>query len=83
MSAADAAALVASRKNSSFKDVPDFIARMPKALSVPAGDISVSSEFFLVNGKVRMNRAALEAQALIKRENAAPYGTAVIWIREN
>jgi general secretion pathway protein K len=80
ITAADAAALVASRKIASFRPA-DFATRLPgRTLSTSA--ISFGSEYFLVNGKVRMNRAALEAQALIER-NATTYATAVIWIREN
>ena len=82
ITAADAAALVASRKIATFR-AADFATRLPgKTLSSSAKDISFGSEYFLVNGKVRMNRAALEAQALIER-NATTYATAVIWIREN
>jgi general secretion pathway protein K len=82
ITAADAAALVASRKIATFRPA-DFATRLPgKSLTTSAKDVSFGSEYFLVNGKVRMNRAALEAQALIER-NATTYATAVIWIREN
>jgi len=82
ITAADAAVLVASRKIATFRPA-DFAARLPgKTLSTAANEISFGSEYFLVNGKVRMNRAALEAQALIER-NATTYATTVIWIREN
>jgi len=80
MSGADGAALVASRTIASFRDVADFKARLPAGLSVSDSDVSVNTEYFLVNGKVRMNRAALEAQALIERKGTL---TTVIWIREN
>lgn len=80
LSASDAAALVASRKSASFRDMGDFSNRLGKPLSVSGTDIAFKTDFFIVNGKVRLNRAALEAQALIERRGSL---TTVIWIREN
>ena len=84
LSASDAAAMVASRKSASFRDNVDFGNRLPGKPSVPSTDAAATTKYFFVNGKVRLNRAALEAQALIKRDNTPPlYATSVIWIREN
>lgn len=80
LSTSDAAALVASRKSASFRDMGDFSSRLGKPLSASATDIAFKTDYFIVNGKVRMNRAALEAQALIERKGNL---TTVIWIREN
>jgi len=41
--------------------------------------LSVSSNYFLVNGKVRMRRAELRVQALIERINT---NTRLIWVKE-
>ena len=76
----DATTLVASRNTASFRYIPDFTERLPgKSLSVSNLEASVATNYFLVNGKVRMNRAELEVQALIERNGAS---TKLIWIRE-
>ena len=81
LSLSDAAALVASRKTASFRDMADFSNRLQgKLLNTPANQLSVATNYFLVNGKVHMSRAGLKMLALIER-NAA--NTRLIWIREN
>lgn len=80
LSLSDAAALVANRKTASYRDIADFSLRLQgKPLSVPASKLSVMTNYFLVNGKVRMSRARLETQALIERNGAS---TRLVWIRE-
>ena len=76
----DAAALVAIRNTASFRDLADFAQRLPgKPFAAAANDASVATNYFLVDGKVRMSRAGLEVQALIERDGAK---TKIIWIRE-
>jgi len=78
---ADATELVASRNTASFRYIADFTERLPaKSLTVSNLEASVTTNYFLVNGKVRMNRAELDVQALIERNGAI---TKLIWIREN
>ncbi|MDP4030393.1 MAG: type II secretion system minor pseudopilin GspK [Gallionella sp.] len=76
----EATALVTMRKTASFRDLADFTHRLPdKSFAAAANQASVETHYFLVDGKVRMNRAALDMQALIERNGA---NTKVIWIRE-
>lgn len=76
----EATALVAMRKTASFRDLADFTHRLPdKSFAASVNQASVETHYFLVDGKVRMNRAALDMQALIERNGA---NTKVIWIRE-
>lgn len=76
----DATTLVSSRNTAYFKDFADFKTRLPgKILSASASDVSTTSNYFLVNGKVRMSRAGLNMQALIERTAGQ---TKLIWIRE-
>jgi general secretion pathway protein K len=76
----DATALIKSRDTATFKDISDFNTRLPgKNLNASASQASVTSDYFLVNGKVRMSHAGLNMQALIER-NAGQ--TKLIWIRE-
>lgn len=80
LSLTDAAALAASRKQAHFRNLPDFIQRFPgKPLAAAQDTLSVETGYFFVNGKVRLNRASLELQSLIKRSGPNPE---VIWIRE-
>ena len=78
---ADAIALVKSRNTASYRDLADFSHRLQiKPFFVSASVASVATNYFLVNGKVRMNRAGLDVQALIERNSM---NTKLIWIREH
>lgn len=80
LSPADAATLVTSRNTASFRDLADFTSRLPgQPLSASSGKASVTTNFFLVNGKVSMTRTGLEMQALLERSGTY---TKLIWIRE-
>jgi general secretion pathway protein K len=77
---ADAATLIASRDTASFRFISDFTERLPNhSLSVSNLEASVTTNYFLVNGKIRMSRAGLEVQALFERNGAS---TKLVWIRE-
>lgn len=77
---ANATSLVSRRSTASFQDLPDFTSRLPgNSPSILPGSVSVMTNYFLVNGKVRMSRAELEMQALIERNGMS---TRLIWIRE-
>jgi general secretion pathway protein K len=81
LSLPEAAALVAGRENAYFKDISDFRDRSQKPEAV---QIAVITNYFLVNGNVRLNRAAMDMQALIERTGSgANVSTKVIWIRES
>ncbi len=82
---ADAVALVASRDTAHFNNIGDFVVRLPPDLrnspsaSPSNAQASVTTNYFLVNGKVSMSRAELDVRALIERNGA---NTKLIWIRE-
>jgi len=78
LSISGATALVASRDTATFRNPGDFMMLMHENHLIVA-NVSVSTNYFLVNGKVRMSRAELEIQALIERNGA---NTKLIWIRE-
>lgn len=68
-----ARALARSRDQAWFNQVGDANARLPGTSGqVTASNVSVSSNFFEVEGRVRVGRAELEVVALIERE---PNGT--------
>jgi general secretion pathway protein K len=87
----DATAIVNARKQAYFRDVANFNAMAQNKVAPSEMDkIDVKTEYFIVNGDVRLNRASLQVQTLIER--AAPgsspgtqgnRNTKVIWIREN
>ncbi len=82
LSLSDAGTLVASRERAYFKDAADFNNRLPATNTTPAtGAVSldVKTEYFLVNGKVKLNNAVLEIQSLVRRRGAA---VTVLWTRE-
>ncbi|MFZ6872771.1 type II secretion system minor pseudopilin GspK [Undibacterium sp. Di27W] len=87
LSMGDAAAMIASRDRAYFRTVEEFTSRFEDKLkTVAAKDVAVSTNFFIINGKVKMNRSALDVSALIERaDNVASttMTTTVLWVREN
>ena len=80
LSLAEASTLVAARQNKPFQAVEDLRALTPASSSEKLGGlVEFKTEYFLINGNVRLNRAGMEMQALIKRE---PTRQTVLWIRE-
>ncbi len=82
-SLSEATALVASRDTASLRNIGDLTNRLPgRAISFSGNDVSVTTNYFLVNGKVRMSRASLEVQALIDRSSGSTGFPEIIQIRE-
>ncbi|MEQ1589943.1 MAG: type II secretion system minor pseudopilin GspK [Gallionella sp.] len=80
LSLSDAAVLIKSRDTATFKDLADFNTRLSnKNIAASADQAAVTTNYFLVNGKIKMGRAALSMQALINRNVGK---TELIWIRE-
>ncbi|KXS32478.1 MAG: General secretion pathway protein GspK [Candidatus Gallionella acididurans] len=74
-----AIALVASRSTQSFQGITDVTQRLPANITLSPSDVSVMTNYFLVNSKVSMDRAELNVQALIARNG---YYTNLVWVRE-
>jgi general secretion pathway protein K len=85
LSFADAKALVVTRNRAFFRDMAgvELGINNPKitAASLTSDNVSVNSDFFLVNGKVSLSRATLAVQALIHRILMGK--PSIIWIQEN
>ncbi len=79
LSLAEAAAVVAARQSRPFQTVSEA----PFRQGVNTGGLDVKTAYFFVNGNIRLNRAGMQMQALVKREtiNNRPTQT-VLWIRE-
>lgn len=78
LSLSDASALIARRRTAAFVDLNDFNMRVPGVESDP-DQLSVATQFFLVNGRVSMRAAMMQVQALIERQGAM---TRLLWVRE-
>ncbi len=85
MTMADANVLVAKRKQAHFNEISNFKTAFG---TLGAGKnlvddkyYAANSSFFLVASKVRLDRAALDSEALMQRREAGQ--TRIVWIRQN
>ncbi|WP_334187769.1 type II secretion system minor pseudopilin GspK [Noviherbaspirillum sp.] len=79
LTSSDAAAILAYRQRSYFNTAAN-VKEVLQRPNLELGAADVQTNYFLVNGNVRMNRAALQMQTLIRRTNDRK--TEIIWIRE-
>ena len=87
-SVAQANALVSARKTRPFFRSTDFLNAFNGQTKPDVNTYDVNSNYFLVLSRVRLDRAALDAEALIHRSVASisgdpSSGTSVVWIRQN
>ncbi|HEY0847699.1 MAG TPA: type II secretion system minor pseudopilin GspK [Noviherbaspirillum sp.] len=77
----NAMALVSARQRKVITSTSDLNSGLlPPSVSVTGEEVDFGSKYFLVNGNVRLNRAGMQMQALMKRESNG--ATSVLWIRE-
>lgn len=76
MSVSEAANVVQFRKRTPFYKADEFKNHVNRQVK---GGYTVKSDYFLVESHIRLGRAALDAEALIRRGKSAN----VLWIREN
>jgi general secretion pathway protein K len=84
MSVSEANSLVVRRQRAAWRDLNYFSAEIGESRPVTSGAAGVRSDWFLVNSRIRLDRAALDAEALIHRFPTliAGGGTKVEWIRQ-
>lgn len=84
VSLSDAQQLVASRETAYFRDNTDLSSRwVNKQVPVPNAQVaSTRTNYFIVHGKIRLDRAALDVDALVERTPTSG-NTRIVWIREN
>ena len=82
MSVSEANSLVVRRQRAAWRDLQYFSTEIGE--SRPLTGAGVRSDWFLVNSRIRLDRAALDAEALIHRFQTiiAGGGTKVEWIRQ-
>ena len=76
--------LVARRKTAAWRDMGNFRSDA-KSDDVKDDVADVKSDWFIVQSRIRLDRAALNAESLIRRQSnrAIGGGTEVIWTRQN
>ena len=81
----DARRLVELRRKAWFKDGADFAMRLNDKETLEGVDYQVSSSYFLVRSRLRLERAQLDTQALVQRRGggAARITTALLWLRDD
>jgi general secretion pathway protein K len=83
LSVSEANSLVVRRKQAAWRDMSYFVAEL-NGRAITPNSANVMSEWFLVNSRIRLDRAALDAEALVYRPLGlqANGGTTVEWIRQ-
>ena len=80
LNSSDITALVASRRIASFRDLNDFATRLPnRQITLAEGAVSVATDYFIADGAVAIDHAALQIQGLIERSGP---NTRMVWVRE-
>jgi general secretion pathway protein K len=84
MSVSEGNSLVVRRQRAAWRDLNYFSAEIGESRPLTPGAAGVRSDWFLVNSRIRLDRAALDAEALIHRYPTiiAGGGTKVEWIRQ-
>lgn len=86
-SLSEAATLVEQRKRVPWNDVQQLKTELKEASQTEETPYDVRSDYFLVQSRIRLDRAALDAESLVRRgAGNAPMisgGVTVIWTRQN
>ena len=81
VSMTDAALMIATRDRAHFLNFENFKLNFPDKLKdTDTNFLDFSTNYFVVNGKVKLNRSLLEVDALFERDDK---GTQVLWVKEN
>ena len=83
MSVSEASAITLSNPRKKFVDVPNFKNNINGKTVISGVDLDVKSQYFLTVIRVRLDRAALDAQALVWRQPNPQRTTSLVWLREN
>lgn len=83
LSLSDAQQIVTTRDQAYFRNLVDFKARWTNTkVPVPNSSlVNTQSNYFIIHGRVQLDRSALEANALIERKPVTGK-TRIVWIRE-
>ncbi len=81
MSVSEANALVARRTQAYWRQESDFKAQL-FGKEAADGTYDVKSTYFLVLSRIRLDRAALDAEALVNRKLGPGAQTTTVWVRQ-
>ena len=79
-SSSEATALLYRRKSGYFRDEAAFLAQLNGKKLIAGVNVVVKSDYFLIDSRVRLDRAALDAQALVRLDGST---VKLLSIREN
>ncbi len=84
-SVSQANALVARRKQADYRQKAQFTQQLYGVINLPEdGLYDIKSEYFLVHSRVRLDRAALDTEALVNRKlDDQAFKTTTVWVRQN
>jgi general secretion pathway protein K len=84
MSVSEANTLIVRRKQAAWRGLNYFETEIGETRKPAQDSATVKSDWFLVDSRIRLDRAALDAQALIHRSSnlVAGGGPKVVWIRQ-
>ena len=84
MSVSEANTLIVRRQQAAWRGMEYFKQQIGENRTIEPGAAEVRSDWFLVDTRIRLDRAALDAQALIHRSAnmLAGGGPKVVWIRQ-
>ncbi|MGK5024898.1 type II secretion system minor pseudopilin GspK [Janthinobacterium sp. RB2R34] len=83
MSVSEASALTLSNPRKKFVDQANFLNNINGKKQIDGVLLDVKSQYFLTVIRVRLDRAALDAQALVWRQPNPQRTTSLVWLREN
>ena len=83
MSVSEASVLTLSNPRKKFVDLDNFKNNINGKKVIGGVEADVKSRYFLTVIRVRLDRAALDAQALINRKTDPQRTTSLVWLREN
>ena len=82
MSLSEASALTLSNPRKKFVDLANFKNNINGSV-IEGVELDVKSRYFLTVIRVRLDRAALDAVALVNRKTDPQRTTSLVWLREN
>lgn len=83
MSLSEASALTLSNPRKKFVDLANFKNNIDSKQVIDGVELDVKSRYFLTVIRVRLDRAALDAVALVNRKTDPQRTTSLVWLREN
>ncbi len=83
MSLSEASALTLSNPRKKFVDLANFKNNINGKQVIEDVELDVKSRYFLTVIRVRLDRAALDAVALVNRKTDPQRTTSLVWLREN